>query len=177
MTAKQNGHDPRTQAGDPEEVYRGLRNQVLNLDPAEVGIERAPDGPAVWGAMIDMGMAGGTATIIGLADGTTSMYTSTGGGIIGGGFHRPVADATRTLLSCVEAHLGHLAPDDHPDLPASGRVVIRALTYHGPRSAEASEDDLGHRRHPLSPVFYAAHDVITQLRIIDERRAAAHSGE
>ena len=29
---------------------------------------------------------------------------------------------------------------------------------------------LGHRRHPLADVFHAAHDVITELRLLDETR-------
>jgi hypothetical protein len=152
------------------EVYHGLRHQILSLEPAEAGMPPRPDGPKVWGAVMDMGMQGGTATLVALADGSTSLYTSTGGGIIGGGFHQPVADATRALLSCLEDHLAYLVADGGEDLPGPGRVLIRALTYRGPMSAEAAEDDLGYGRHALSPVFHAAHDVITQLRIIDEQR-------
>jgi len=37
-------------------------------------------------------------------------------------------------------------------------------------SAQASEDDLGNGRHQLSPVFRAAHRVITELRLLDEAR-------
>jgi hypothetical protein len=33
------------------------------------------------------------------------------------------------------------------------------------RGAIAPEDDLGNRRHELSPFFFAAQDVITQIRL------------
>lgn len=53
---------------------------------------------------------------------------------------------------------------------SAGRVVLRALTYDGQQADEADEDDLGYGRHPLSPLFHAAHDVLTELRLIDEAR-------
>ncbi len=117
---------------------------------------------------MDMGYSQGTATLVALADGTTSLYTSTGGGFVGGGFHQAVATATRSFLANLERHLPLLTPDPDAALPAEGRVIIRALTYTGRLAAEGPEDDLGHGRHPLSPVFHAAHRVITELRLIDE---------
>jgi hypothetical protein len=102
------------------------------------------------------------------ADGTTSLYLSTGGGIIGGGFHQVVATATRSFLAELEDHLPMLWLDPDAALPATGQVIIRALTYTGRLSAEASEEDLGCGRHKLSRVFHAAHRVITELRLIDE---------
>jgi hypothetical protein len=161
---------PAAPAGDGAALYHGLRAQVLDLDPASVELTPGPEHPQVWGALMDMGFPSGTATLVALADGTTSLYTSTGGGIIGGGSHQAVTAATRVFLACVADHLGALAPETGTGLPARGRVIIRALTYQGQRAAEAAEDDLGYHRHALSPVFHAAHDVITQLRLLDEAR-------
>jgi hypothetical protein len=45
-------------------------------------------------------------------------------------------------------------------------VTIRALTLDGQRVVTAAEDDLGNSRHPASPIFHAAHNVIGQLRMI-----------
>lgn len=173
MFRRQNepGTPPAAPAGDSAAVYQGLRAQVLDLDPASVGLAQGPEHPQVWGALMDMGFPSGTATLVALADGTTSLYTSTGGGIIGGGSHQAVAAATRGFLARVADHLGELPPETGTGLPAQGRVIIRALTYQGRRAAEAAEDDLGYNRHALSPVFHAAHDVITQLRLLDQVRA------
>jgi hypothetical protein len=118
---------------------------------------------------METGYPNGTATLVALADGTTSLCLSSGGGIIGGGQHTPVAEATRRLLHIAERHLTGMVPAADTDLPVSGRVRLRALAYHGQYSVDAAEDDLGYRRHPLWPVFHAAHDVITQLRILDEQ--------
>jgi hypothetical protein len=72
------------------------------------------------------------------------------------------------MAGVLERH--HDLPPDRLGLPAAGRVVLRALTYDGPRAAEADEDDLGYHRHPLSDVFHAAHEVITELRLLDQSR-------
>jgi hypothetical protein len=162
----------RGSAASGEQVYQGLRAQILTLDPAAAGLLHGPDHPVVWGALMETGHPRGTATLVALADGTTSLYFSTGGGIIGGGFHQAVATATRSFLADLEHHLPMLRPDPDATLPAVGQVVIRALTYTGRMSAEAAEDDLGHGRHQLSPVFHAAHRVIAELRLIEEARSA-----
>ena len=124
----------------------------------------------VWGCLMETGYPGATATLMCLRDGTTSLYTSSGFGIIGGGTHAAVVQANAALIQAVTADLDLLTPTRDRSLPAEGRTIIRALTYDGPRAHEAAEDDLGHRRDPLSRVFFAAHDVITQLRLIDEQR-------
>jgi hypothetical protein len=153
-----------------EQIAEGLRSQVLDLDPAEAGLDRFSTGRRVWGALLETGYPNGIATLVSLVDGTTSLYVSTGGGIIGGGAHDRVVAATQSFLTAVEDHLDLLSPDPGSDAPVEGRVIIRALTYQGRFRAEAAEDDLGHGRHPLSAVFYAGHGVLTELRTIDQAR-------
>lgn len=168
MPFKRRGGEPDSTPAAGERVYQDLRAQVLDLDPAEAGLEQRPDRRVLWGALMDIGHPRGAATLLALADGTTSLYTSSGGGIIGGGSHQAVAAATRSFLADLERHLSLLEPDPDTGLPIAGHVTIRALTYTGRLAAEAPEDDLGYGRHPLSPVFHAAHRVITELRLIDE---------
>ena len=160
----------RGPAASGEKVYLGLRAQILSLDPAAAGLQQSERHQAVWGALMETGYPRGTATLVALADGTTSLYLSTGGGIIGGGFHQAVATATQSFLADLERHLPAFRPDPDAALPATGEVIIRALTYAGRLSAAASEDHLGHGRHQLSPVFHAAHRVITELRLIEETK-------
>jgi hypothetical protein len=118
---------------------------------------------------METGYPNGTATLVCLRDGTTSLYTSSGFGIIGGGAHQAVVDANAALLSVLTAELHRLPPSEDRSLPAVGRAIIRAMTYNGPHAYEAAEDDLGNGRDSMSPVFHSAHDVITQLRLIDEQ--------
>jgi hypothetical protein len=152
----------------PGEVFASLRGLILNLDPAEAGIEPSAAYPRVWAALMETGYPNGVAALVALADGTTSLYTSSGFGIIGGGGHASVVAANQAFLSTVETHLDQLPATEDMATPAEGWVTLRALTYAGRRAAGALEDDLGDGRHGLSPVFHAGHDVITQLRLIHE---------
>ena len=137
-----------------------LAGQVVNCSG-----ESAADAAAALGRPDGNGISQRRRDPAALADGTTSLYVSTGSGIIGGGFHQAVADANRAFLTCLAEHLTELRPDtDDAALPGTSRV----MTYQDRLAAEAAEDDLGHGRHSLSPVFHAGHQVITQLRIIDE---------
>jgi hypothetical protein len=152
-------------------AYHGLRNQILTLDPAVVGLHPHPTDQTdrVWGCVMDTGYSNGTATLVCLRDGTTSLYTSSGFGIIGGGAHPAVVQANAALLAVLADELDRLPPSRDDSLPGVGRTVIRAMTYDGTRALDADEDELGAGAHDLSPVFHAAQEVITQLRLIDEQ--------
>jgi hypothetical protein len=152
------------------DVYEGMRGRILDLDPAEVSFTPTPDLPDVFGVVMEIGHGGGVATLVALRGGMTSLYFSTGGGMIGGGEHPQVAAATQVLIRTAQAHLASVPASTDTALPAAGRVVLRVLTYGGRRALEAGDDELVAGEHPLSPVFYAADDVITQLRLLDEAR-------
>lgn len=154
-------------------VFTRLRAMALHADPAAIGLAQQPGSTPVWGAVMDTTYADGTVSLVCLRDGTTSLYTSTGGGTIGGGGHEQVAEAGAIFLTTLEGQLDDLAVTEDDQLPPAGSVVIRALTYDGMRAVSALEDDLGYQRSPYSPVFFAAQDVITQLRLLGERRTDA----
>ncbi|HUS23003.1 MAG TPA: hypothetical protein VMZ66_13430 [Aeromicrobium sp.] len=143
-----------------------MRAMVLALTPHEIGV--APHaGRHVWGIVMDTAMADGNwHSLVVLADGTTSLYTSAAFGIIGAGTHESVRLASDRLLELAEQELGLFAPDSNDAVPASGMVALRALTFEGRRVVVAPEDDLGHGRHVASPVFHAVHEVITQTRLV-----------
>ena len=122
----------------------------------------------VWGAVMDMAFPDGVASLISLEDGTTSLYTSTGGGVIGGGAHQPVVEATQAFIQAVSEHVSQFSPTDSDDLPGPGHVRFHALGYDARRVADAEESDLQTRTNDLWPLYYAGHQVITALRIATE---------
>jgi len=140
--------------------------RLLTTDPGSLALEPSDRLPRVWGALMETGRAGGTASLVAVVDGTTSLYLSTGGGIIGGGEHAPVADASSAFLEVVESHLDRLAPAGEALMPEPEAVRFTALTYDGLFSGGAPEDELESGRHPLSALFAAGHGVLTQLRLI-----------
>jgi hypothetical protein len=119
----------------------------------------------------------GTATVIALADGTASLYTSPGGGVIGGGSYAEVRSAVAELLHLVESDLRLLGDDLSSRLPSVGLVTITALTYSGRRSVSAPEDDLGHSRHHAFEMFHAVHKVLFGIRRAEELRAEAREAQ
>jgi hypothetical protein len=157
-----------SRAYEPAEVYLGLRSQALALTRDLLDPQSASDG-RVLALLMETGYPEAVATLVGLADGTTSMYFSTGGGMIGAGQHPDVAAATKRWLELAEQALDELPeiPGD-VELPNEGTTQLVAVTESGRRAARAPEAELGGGAHPLSPLFYAGHDVITAIRVVDE---------
>ncbi len=153
-------------AGQPPSQGASMRSMVLGLTPGEIGL--APDSTGtVWGVVMDTAMSdGGWHSLIVLADGTTSLYTSAAFGIIGAGSHDSVRAASDVLLDMTQRQLDLFTASQDDAVPPPGRVAIRALTFEGPGVLVAPEDELGHGRHAASPLFHAAHEVITRMRSV-----------
>ena len=110
-------------------VYIGLRQQILTLAPATVGLAPSPLHPHVYGGLMEMGIGDAVATLVVVADGTTSFYFSTGGGIIGAGVHETVKGPSKAFLAALERHMGELSPDPSEQTPSAGMIYLRALTF------------------------------------------------
>ena len=150
----------------PADDYLGLREQALGVRAEHLA---EPPRGRILALLMEMGYPEAVATLVGLADGTTSMYFSTGGGIIGGGAHELVDAATRRWLDLAEDFVDSFAPAlQAPALPEDGETQFVAIATDGRFALSAPEQELGVGRHPASPLFHAGHDVITELRLIDE---------
>jgi len=152
-----------------EAIFDELRSMALGLKPADLGLgEIRPGQP--YGIVMDIDVDGQTATLTSFLSGDASLYLSTGGGTIGGGEHDPVANAAKKFVEGAGEHLREMAPADEQPRPGAGQVSFYVLTSEGVVGANRFEQDLGEGRDALSPLFYAGQDVITQLRLIEERR-------
>ena len=154
----------RKRKAKDEEAVRALREQVFRVEPQELGLTPTTARPHVWGVLMETGYPEAVVTLVAIADGTTSLYFSNGGGILGAGEHESVRAASEMLLEVAEAHLGSFSAAATPKIPQVGRVRFHVRTFAGTLTAEAGEEDLGEDRHVLSPVFYAAHEVIGAIR-------------
>src|SRR5439155_727819 len=115
-----------------EEVTRregvDLRAKLLATTPNDVNIKPSQQLPHVWAALLDIGTATGSATVAVVADGTVSMYTSTGGGMIGAGQHQVIHMPAARFLKTVEAIHGSL---DVVTRAKELNMPALALTDHG----------------------------------------------
>jgi hypothetical protein len=149
---------------NPADVIRQLREQAFRVSAVDLALAPTPLRPHVWGAIMELGYPTGIATLLTFAEGTTSLYFSNGGGVIGAGDHAAVRDAAEAFLDVVEAHRTEFAPVEGTPTPRIGRVRLYARTFAGTLGAEATEEQVGENLHPLSPVFLAGHAVITAIR-------------
>jgi hypothetical protein len=149
----------------PADVYLGLRSRALTVDPKDIGLEPSDAVPNVWGMLMEFRISGTVVTLLSLADGTTSLYFSNGGGIIGGGQHEEVAGASRDFIALAESFFNDLAPATEYPLPSPNRVKFYFMTFSGAYTADVDQDELVEHGNSLSPLYYAGNDVITQVRL------------
>jgi len=153
----------------PAEVYAKLRNKVFNINPKEVGILQTKETPNVWGILMDTRYPEAAVTLMSLADGTTSLYFSNGGGMIGGGEHAAVAQSTKSFIATAEKYYKKMNLTESFPLPAIDSVTFYVLTFSSVFTFEVNENKLGNGKHGLSPLFYSGQEVIAQLRTIQEQ--------
>ena len=162
------GRRKRNAKGDesPADVYHGLRSNVL--EAATRGwIASRPEHPRVAGVVIDIPSSGGFATVVALADNTTSLYTSVGGGTIGAGAHQPVVDANLRLLAKIDEYLLGFAIGADDALPDAGFVRYHVLGSASSSIADVPDDCFwGRADHPLMPVIVATQDLISMIRSV-----------
>jgi hypothetical protein len=147
---------------DPD-VYQRLRQQILGLRAEQLG-EAFAEAP-ILALLMETGYPTAVVTLVGVVDGTSSLYFSTGGGVIGAGTHETVAQANAAWLAMGGTVLPQMSASSAVPLPGEGKTQFVAVTPRGLFATSAREEDLGTGAHALSPFFYAAQDVITQIRL------------
>ncbi len=110
--------------------YFELRKQVLELD-SNAFTNYLSEHP-VYAAIVDMDMGSAVATLVCVADGTTSLYFSNGGGKLGlGQDHEAVKTATLTFLGSVEQILDQFAATEEYPLPTGLKHTVYLVTEKG----------------------------------------------
>lgn len=155
------------------DVYLKLRTNALN---AASDRDRPPDPHAqIRVVLMEMGMSDAVATFACYADGTASLYLSTGGGVIGGGEHESVRTACLEMMSLTNKYAhDFIAACNRVSafpFPAEGEVFFYLVTGEGVYQARCREDALEAQRDPFSALFNNCHAVMTEVRKIDEQRS------
>jgi len=147
------------------ELMAGLRNMALTMTPDQLNVTVPATGRGVWGSVTDFGTPQGTATLVTFLDGSTSLYYSTGGGIIGSGDSSDdVLKVSQDLLAELDSCTAQMEARPPQKLPAADFVRFYAHTRDGLLStAEIPEADLQSSEHPLFSCYAAAQHVLTQV--------------
>src|ERR1044072_2536013 len=126
------------------QAMKGLRDRLLSSSPEEVGLTGEDAKAKVWGVMMEMTFPMGAITLVSLRDGTASLYTSTGGGVLGG--YAAQKEARRFVVEA-EKHLASMQPTKSFPYPEGGRLKFYLLTRDGVYTTEADENEVQDARH------------------------------
>lgn len=151
-------------------VIAELRARALYLDVEAI---RTPDGGPWQGAavaMMEIGLAKGIASFLAIADGTVSLYTSVGGGVIGAGEHAAVRGAAERFRIVAADARSQLQTTTEFPMPTPGEVRFHVRTGDDARTGAASEQALRTGRQPLSELYAAGQDLITEIRLASPER-------
>ncbi len=150
------------------DIYDRLRSMVLTLKPADAGLSRSDFPHPVFALAMETGLPDGSYLLAAIADGTTSLYFSGGGGVIGGSEHENVRQASVRLLGAAQRfHQSGRLVTEFPK-PEVGEVIFYLCTFDGLRACAGLEENLGSGNDEMSQLFFAAHDVIAELRKNEE---------
>jgi hypothetical protein len=153
-----------------EEAYSELRKMVLSTTPKDIGLKPKPN--EVWGVLMETGHPKAVATLVALADGTVSLYFSSGGGVVGLGLHAGPHQTAQSFLRESQQFSKQAQPTTTFPLPRPTFTRFYLLTGTQVLTVEAKEDDLGYGRHPFSSLFHKGHELITEIRKVDNKRRA-----
>lgn len=146
----------------------GLRQMALTTPANKLGFTADEDFPTVYGVLTDWDIGGNTATIMSMRDGTASLYTTSKFGVIGGQGHESVRRAAARYVKVAEqfAKSGKITTDF--PYPKRGQVYYYLLTYDGVQQVIGNEAAIERGSDSTGPLFAAAQDVLTELRLITE---------
>ena len=140
-----------------------LRDKVLTREFLAGVAPGEPDVPRC--VLMDWHVGNGVATLVAFDDGTTSLYLSSGGGVIGAGAHEAVRLAADAFRAQAAALREHFAPAARFDLPPAGTSVFYLVTDSATLSSGPVENArLQSGDHPLAALMARAQEVLTQIR-------------
>jgi hypothetical protein len=164
-----------TKASEPKDIYIGLRNTMLQGSRSKFSLAPAAKPNEPWGVLMDWGMRNGTATVVVAADGSASVYFSSGGGYLGGIGQEPIRRAAQKAVEVARAVQLPSQPTTAYPLPEMHGVFFYFMTDAGVFVLRTSEQELNSPSHPLRKIGDAMQGVITDYRLWDEQRKKTQS--
>jgi hypothetical protein len=108
---------------DPR-IYPEMRDRPLHGSRAEFGLTGSFARNQPWGVLIETGYPEGSATLIALADGSASIYLSSGGGTIGGIAHETIRKAAQRMVQIASQFQPQMKQTTALPLPRKGETIF-----------------------------------------------------
>ena len=150
-----------------------LRNKMLGGDiqvNETIGINQ------VIAVIIDIDSKNGGYCLVVVSDGSCSLYFEKGGGIIGAGQHKNVQYVSRILLNAANDLIDNPVLQFKTDIPKDKNYIIHILTKHGKYEFNGKTEDISELSNS-GKLFYLCNSIITQLRLLDERKNLPFSND
>jgi len=144
--------------------YAGLRDMALQTTPGQLGIDPGADPSGVYGVVLDWPLKEGIISLVCFSSGDASMYTSTGGGMIGGGSHDAIKSAAKEFVQKAQGYLKLAVKTDTVELPDADELQFCFLTASGIFTARESFSLIKNNSSAWLPLFAEANNVIAALR-------------
>ncbi|HST62648.1 MAG TPA: hypothetical protein VLK84_28340, partial [Longimicrobium sp.] len=132
---------------------RDMRERFLTRPPAEWGMVPTAENPDVYGVLMEWRADDATITVAAFCDGSASVYSTRGPGMIGGEADDVVRGEARALVRCAADFLDDAAPAAEFPYPEPERVQFCLLTFAGVRMMDAELDALYDGVSPLAGLY------------------------
>ncbi len=155
---------------NPADAGKALRLKALTTSAEKLGFIPDKDYPKVYGVITDWNLGEHTASILAMKDGTGSLYTTSTFGIIGGQAHATVRKAAEECVKVAGQYYEKSTPISNYPYPEQGKVHFFILTHDGVRLCVGDEEGINNGRDQTTPLFAAAQNVLTALRLVTESK-------
>ncbi|HYW12928.1 MAG TPA: hypothetical protein VE871_13300 [Longimicrobium sp.] len=132
---------------------RDMRERFLARPPAEWGMVPTAEAPDVYGVLMEWRAEDAAITVAAFCDGSASVYSTRGPGMIGGDADDVVRSEASALVRCAADLLDDAAPAALFPYPDAGRVQFYLLTFAGVRVLEDELDAVYDGRSPLAGLY------------------------
>jgi hypothetical protein len=153
------------------DAMKGLRIMMLTTPASKAGIQPTERFPKVFGIVMDMPISGGhTATVVSMYDGHASLYTTSTFGVLGGIGHESVRIASTNFVAMAQPHYDEASPTADFPYPAANHVRFYLLGFDGVRVIDTEIASVERRSDKRSAMWSAGQQVLTELRLITEKK-------
>ncbi len=149
--------------------YMGLRTQAINATYAQLGLNLKNDND-IYGMIMDWNMGDVIVTVVAFQTGDASVYLSSGQGFIGGHAHDTVVRAAQRFIAKGPSYLAKATQTTTTQPADNNKIGFYILTKSGRYYIEDTSDRIEKNQSPLTGLFAAANDVISEYRLITENK-------
>jgi len=149
-------------------IYHDMRARALSVTPEQIGLSASDS--SVYGVVMDWRLAKGVCSLVCYRTGDASLYTSTGGGVLGGIQHESVREAAQNLILLSNRYTNKATKTNSTPLPEIDEVRFYFLTSGGLLTPKDSNLNFSNYPPEWIELFDQCNVVIGALRVATDRR-------